>query len=153
MLFAIRKAILMLVPAVVSSSAMAEWVAVGSSKTDTLYVAPSTIRGADNRSKMWALTDYKTTQRLDNREPFTSEKAEYEYDCKEQQSRLLYFTSHTGNMAEGEVVDYNIVPGEWTRFPPGSALDVLCRRFISTLRSGSRFSSCGAIPRRALIAR
>ena len=125
MLIAIRKTILMLLLAVVSSSAMAEWVAVGSSEIDTLYVDPSTIRGADNRAKMWALNDYKVTQRVDEHEPFKSEKTEYEYDCKEQQSRLLYFTSHTGNMAEGEVVDYNIVPGEWTRFPPGSALDVL----------------------------
>ena len=71
---------------------------------------------------MWALNDYKTIQRLDNREPFKSEKAEYEYDCKDQQSRLLYFTAHAGNMAEGEVVDFNVAPGEWVHASPKSEL-------------------------------
>jgi hypothetical protein len=111
--------------AVVSSSAMAEWVEVGSSETDTLYADPATIRGANNMAKMWVLNDFKAAQRLDKREPFKSEKAEYEYDCKLAQSRLLYFTSHTESMAGGEVVGYNIVPGEWEPIPPGSGLEAL----------------------------
>ena len=125
MLTAMRKAILMLLLAVVNSSAMAEWVEVGSSKTDTLYFDPSTIRGADNRAKMWALNDFKVTQRLDERKPFKSEKAEYEYDCKQTQSRLLYFTSYTESMAGGEVVDFNVVPGEWAPVLPDSGLEAL----------------------------
>lgn len=71
---------------------------------------------------MWALNDYRVTQRLDNRKPFKSGKAEYEYDCKDEQSRLLYFTSHAGNMAEGEVVDFNAAPGEWVPVSPKSEL-------------------------------
>ena len=125
MLSATRKAIPILLLAIVSGSAMADWVEVGRSKTDTLYVDPSTIRGTDSVARMWALNDYKATQRLDNREPFKSETMEYEYDCKDEQSRLLYFTSHPDNMAEGEVLDFNVVPGAWTRNPPGSGLEVL----------------------------
>jgi len=125
MLTAMRKAILMLLLAVVSSSAMAEWVEVGSSKTETLYFDPSTIRGVDDMAKMWALNDFKVTQRLDERKPFKSEKAEYEYDCKQTQSRLLYFTSYTESMAGGEVVDFNVVPGEWAPVLPDSGLEAL----------------------------
>jgi hypothetical protein len=125
MLPALRKALPLLLLAIASGSAMADWVAVGSSKTDTLYVDPATIRGTDNRTKMWALNDYQVTQRLDNREPFKSEKAEYEYDCRQAQARLLYFTSHAESMAEGEVVDFNVVPGEWVPVSPKSELEVL----------------------------
>jgi hypothetical protein len=122
MLSTTLKAISIMLLAIVSSSALADWIAVSSSKTNTLYVDPSTARGTDSRTRMWALNDYKTIQRLDNREPFKSEKAEYEYDCKDEQSRLLYFTAHAGNMAEGEVVDFNVVPGEWVHASPKSEL-------------------------------
>jgi hypothetical protein len=125
MLLALRNVLLILSLAAASSSAMADWVKLGNSQTDTLYVDPSTIRATDDRARMWALNDFGATQRLDEREPFQSEKAEYEYDCKWKQSRLLYFTSHSGHMAEGELVDFNIVPGEWTRIPAGSGLEVM----------------------------
>ncbi len=126
MLISMRKAILMLLLAAVSSSALADWVKVGSNPTDTLYVDPSTIRwGADNSVKMWAMNDFKVTQQLHEREPFKSEKVEYEYDCKLAQSRLLYFTSHTESMAEGEVVDFNVVPGDWAPVSPNSGLEEL----------------------------
>jgi len=81
---------------------------------------------------MWALNDYRVTQRLENREPFKSEKAEYEYNCKSEQSRLLYFTAHAGNMAEGEVVDFNVAPGAWAPVSPKSELawlwKIACRK-------------------------
>ena len=125
MLYAMRKAILVFLLAVVSSSAMAEWVKVGSNETDTLYVDPSTLRFSDNTSRMWAMNDFKVTQQLHEREPFKSEKVEYEYDCKLAQSRLLYFTSHTESMAEGEVVDFNVVPGDWAPVSPNSGLEEL----------------------------
>ena len=125
MLYAMRKAILVFLLAVVSSSAMAEWVKVGSNETDTLYVDPSTLRFSDNTSRMWAMNDFKVTQQLHEREPFKSEKVEYEYDCKLAQSRLLYFTSHTESMAEGEVVDFNVVPGDWAPVSPNSRLEEL----------------------------
>jgi hypothetical protein len=71
------------------------------------------------------MNDFKVTQQLHEREPFKSEKVEYEYDCKLAQSRLLYFTSHTESMAGGEVVDFNVVPGEWARVSPNTGLEEL----------------------------
>jgi hypothetical protein len=121
-----RKANLIFLLALVSSSAMAEWIAVGTSDDETLYVDPATIRwGDDNTAKMWAMNDFKMAQRLNELELFKSEKAEHEYDCKLAQSRLLYFTSHTENMAGGEVVEFNVVPGDWARVTPNSKLGEL----------------------------
>jgi hypothetical protein len=122
---AIRNAILMTMLAVVSTSAMAEWVKVGSNAMDTLYIDPG-IRWTDrNTTKMWALNDFNTIQRIGEREPFKSEKIEYEYDCKGQEARMLYFTSHTESMAEGSVVDFNVVPTEWAPVTPNTGQEEL----------------------------
>jgi hypothetical protein len=127
MLIATRKAVGMFLLAAVSSAAKAEWVEVGRSELETLYFDPSTItiRGTANGARMWALKDFNAPQRSDRRMPFKSEKIEHEYDCELAQSRLLYFTSHSENMAGGEVVDFNVVPGDWTPVPPNSGLDEL----------------------------
>jgi hypothetical protein len=127
MLIATRKAVGMFLLAALSSSAMAEWVEVGRSESETLYVDPSTItiRGTANGARMWALKDFNALQRFDRREPFKSEKAEHEYDCELAQSRLLYFTSHSENMAGGEVVDFNVTHGDWAPVPPNTGLDEL----------------------------
>jgi hypothetical protein len=123
--FSPRKAIPLLLLAVLSNSAMADWVKVGSSRTETLYVDPSTIRATDNVARMWALNDFVALQRVDKRQPFKSEKMEYEYDCKSEKSRLLYFSSHPESMAEGAALDFNVAPGAWTAHLPGSGLEIL----------------------------
>ena len=129
MQIATRKAVGVFLLAAASSSAMAEWVEVGRSESETLYFDPSTItiRGTANGARMWALKDFNAPQRFDRREPFKSEKAEHEYDCELARSRLLYFTSHSENMAGGEVVDFNVAHGDWTPVPPNTGLDELWR--------------------------
>lgn len=52
-----HKAILMILLAVVSSSAVAEWVQFGGNETITIYVDPATIHKAGNMVKMWFLYD------------------------------------------------------------------------------------------------
>ncbi len=120
-----RKALLIVLLTAVSNGAMADWVAVGASTSNTLYADPSTIRDRDGGVSMWSLADFKTIQRGGNREPFMSVKAEYEYDCRHHKKRLLFFTMHTGKMAEGEVVGLTISPGDWTQVEPGSGLAIL----------------------------
>lgn len=53
-----RKTILMLLLAVVSSSAEAGWIAVGDGENMTTYADPTTIRKTGDRVKMWALLDF-----------------------------------------------------------------------------------------------
>ena len=58
-----KKLLLTLLLAAVSSSAMAEWVYVAKNKEGTyaVYADPTTIRKAGNTVKMWGLDDHKTT--------------------------------------------------------------------------------------------
>jgi len=121
----IRRAISLAMLAVASTGAMAEWVKVGSNATDTLYIDPAIRWSETGTSKMWALNDFNVIQRVGEREPFKSEKVEYEYDCKGQKSRLLYFTSHSESMAEGDVVDFNVVPAEWAPVTPNTGQEEL----------------------------
>jgi len=117
----------MLLLAAVSSSAMAEWVKIGTSETDTLYFDPA-IRWSDkNTSKMWTLNDFKVTQQVNEREAFKSAKMVHEYDCTGQQFRLLYYTSHTESMAEGNIVDFNVVPTEWLPVLPNTGQEELLK--------------------------
>jgi len=125
---AMRKAILMMLLAVVSGSAVAEWVVVGRTETRTVYIDPATIRKAGNRVKMWSLDDaLNKVDYVAGVKPFMSTKEQVEYDCKEEQSRTLYIYFHSGNMGGGEVVYVQSDIGEWTPVAPGSIGNTLLR--------------------------
>jgi hypothetical protein len=115
-----RKVILIMLLAVVSNSAMAEWVKVGESKLITLYSNLDTIRRSDHKVKMWILLDYKTRQSLEGLKPFLSEKVQYDYDCNEEQSRRLAITVYVGNMGSGDVIHTDSHVSEWTPVTPDS---------------------------------
>ncbi len=89
--YAMKKLLLILMLAVVSSSAIAEWVEVteGGEETETItaYADPDTIRKTGNRVKMWVLVDYKKDE-----EEFgiLSARLKEEYDCKEKKQRILF---------------------------------------------------------------
>jgi hypothetical protein len=108
-----NKTILMIILAVMSSSAMAEWVEVGSSYIDyasmktTAYADPASIRKVGDIVKMRTRVDYKPVEMVDGKKQKTIiAKAisvawsQGEYDCKNIQSR------------EGSF--------EWTPVSPGS---------------------------------
>ncbi len=101
-----KKLLLTLMLAVVSSSAMAEWVKVGTSddKTTTIYADPSTIRKSGNRVKMWALWDYSTAQEGGSK-PYMSVRIQNEYNCKEETDRQIYATTFSGNMAGSHTIN------------------------------------------------
>ncbi len=99
-----HKAILMILLAVVSSSAMAEWVKVSEDKLVTAYADPTTIRKLGDKVKMWALWDYSTAQEGDSK-PYMSVRIQNEYNCKEETDRQIYATTFSGNMLEGNKID------------------------------------------------
>ena len=102
-----RKFIMLLLLAMVSSGAAAEWVAMGSADSgDTyfdIYVDP-TIHKSGNMVQMWVMFDFKTVQVDEYGRQYLSDKAQHQYDCKDERSRTLYFTLHSGNMGHGNVV-------------------------------------------------
>jgi len=122
------RAISMMLLAVVSSSAMAEWVYVTETekKTEveafTAYADPTTIRKTSNRVKMWSLYDYKTVQERG----IISAKQKNEYNCKKKQSRQLFLSAYSGHMTNGEtVLIYNEPDDHWKRAPLGSVLEAV----------------------------
>jgi hypothetical protein len=123
-----RKAILMTLLAVVSSSAVAEWVAVGGNDLSSTYVDPATILKVGDKVKMWHLVDFNAVQVKPTGKRYLSEKLQYEYDCTEERARMLSFLSHSGNMGGGVMVEGDWHPRKWEPIPPDSVVDYL-RKF------------------------
>ena len=113
-----RKVILMMLLAVSSSNAVAEWVEVGGNKDTTAYADLATIHKAGDRVKMWELFDFKTARKLSNGELVMSMRGQVEYDCKEEQSRKLLVSYHSGNMGRGETVRAESDTRKWMPVPP-----------------------------------
>jgi len=120
------KTILMLLLAVVSSGAVAEWINVSTDESgSSIYADPATIQKVGNRVKMWVLFDYRKAT-LDAGDRIMSIRKHEEYDCKETQVRLLYISKHSGRFTEGKMVYLNDIPNnEWVPVAPSSILEDL----------------------------
>lgn len=110
--------------AAVSSSAMAEWVNVGSNENTAIYVDPATIQRAGDMATMWHLTDFKTAQK-DMGDKYMSTKDQNEYDCKEAKYRRRASSQHSGNMGSGKVVYSDSYTTKWKPVPPDSGIEIL----------------------------
>jgi len=86
-----------------SGPAYAEWVAIYSNDTYTLYFDPDTIRRKGDRVKMWELVDYKTAQIIVD-VAVLSYSEQIEYDCAEESRRSLTGVAFSGNMGRGKVL-------------------------------------------------
>lgn len=107
-----RKVILMLLLAVASSNAMAEWVLLevhadsADSKSDmsfVLYAEPASIRKKGDKVKLLVLYDFRKPVTMSNM-TFRSIKMQWEIDCKGEESTILYSLYNSLNMGEGEIV-------------------------------------------------
>lgn len=97
----------------------AEWVNLGGSTTATLYVDPETIRRNGNFVKMWILFDYKAIY-INAGKSSWSLKAQSEFDCAEEQVRVLAQYEFSGPMGQGEIVDSDSNPHKSEPVMPGS---------------------------------
>ncbi|MBI5438516.1 MAG: hypothetical protein HY936_06160 [Nitrosomonadales bacterium] len=119
-----RKVILMTLLTVLSNSAMAELINVGSNKNTTIYVDPATIQKSGNMATMWHLTDFKIAQQ-DMGEKYMSAKDQNEYDCKEIKSRRRAYSQHSKNMGKGKVVYSDTFTSRWRPVSPDSGIEIL----------------------------
>lgn len=111
------KTILMILLAIVSNSAVAEWMYVVRNDQSYVYVDHSTIRKAGNRMGMSVLFDFKAA---DETRPFMSTKIQSEYECKEEQYRITRIYVYSGNMGTGEA-EKNDTLTPWQPLKTGSA--------------------------------
>lgn len=119
-----RNVILMMLLAVASNSAMAEWVNVGSNENVSIYVDPTTIQRAGNMAKMWHLFDFKYVKE-DMGEPYLSTREQNEYDCKEEKYRRRATTQHSKNMGSGKAVYSDSYTAKWKPVPPDSGIEIM----------------------------
>lgn len=121
-----RKAILMLLLAVVSNSALAQLVEIGSDKTITIHADPATIQRMGSKVIMWEVGDFKTAN-VSAGKTFKSMRKQQEYECKEKQIRTLRTILYSDSMGKGEVVQTDHKPRNWEPVSPGSYGDFLWR--------------------------
>ena len=98
-----KKLLITLLLAVLSTSAMAEWVQINANNNSTTYVDPTTIRKVGNKVKMWTMHDYKTMQIYEGKY-YLSNKSQFEYDCKNETSASVADLSFSDNMGSGQLV-------------------------------------------------
>jgi hypothetical protein len=121
---AMRKAILMVLLAVVSSSAAAEWIKLGSNEDSTFYVDAATILRKGKVATMWSLIDYRQSRTIGNAQ-YMSLTALGEYDCEKEQQRVVSGSRQTEKMGRGESVSKLSEPTEWSFAASGSTGEAL----------------------------
>ena len=117
-----KKILLILVLAIMSSSVMAEWVQVDydSGNGFTTYVNFFTIEKSDRTVMMWSLVDYKKAQERAFLPLYLSINRQNEFNCMEGLMRELYASYHAKNMGEGEVTFSDNTPDSWSAVLPDS---------------------------------
>jgi hypothetical protein len=123
-----RKTVMMLLLAAMSSSAMAEWVLVGEGTNGTnFYIDPKTIKKDGNLRRAWLVTDLPTA---DDR-GIHSRLALQEFDCKGERRRTLSLSVHSGPMAGGNVIRNQDSQGNWQYIAPGTTGEAMLKLVCS----------------------
>lgn len=98
----------------------------GNSEGMTLYIDRATIRRHGDIAEMQHLYDFKTAETIDNsNKAYLSIKGNDEYNCKENQSRMLASSFHSENMGKGEALFSESNPGPWAAIASGSVDEAL----------------------------
>ena len=118
------KAILSILLAVVSSSAVAEWAVVVNNDEFVGYVDSASISRSDKVVRVSSLIDYKTAK-AEAGKNYVSVKAQHEFNCAEGQVRKLYLSEYSGKMGNGELVNYSYKIGNFEQIQPYSILSAL----------------------------
>jgi len=124
------KSILILLLAAVSSSSLAGWVQVGSNASFNSYADPDYIRKEGiktmegSKAKMLSLIDF-TTGMTRAGKSYVSVKVQHEFDCRQEQVRILYSSIYSGHMGNGIVVESKFLPENWRPVPTRNIEEVL----------------------------
>lgn len=126
-----RKTILMLLLAAISSGAMAEWVWVWiSTDGEKWYIDPQTIKKDGNLRRGWVLINEPAA---DKDFGSLSNRALVAFDCKGERSSVLQISYHSEPMARGRLIDsFTFKDDDWHYNAPGTAgeaiLKIVCSK-------------------------
>ncbi len=127
-IYTMKRLLLILLLAVVSSSVMAEWVEVGVNDFigSTFYADTGTISKSGNKVKMWVMYDYKTAHDVgEDFGKYMSTKSHNEYDCKETKVRVTYQARFSKNMGKGKKEVETSANFEWYSVVPDTHDELL----------------------------
>ena len=111
--------VVMMALAVASGVAVADWTKVATTESETdIYVDHASISKSGNLAKMWILEDRKVADTFSGK-TFLSAKLQYEYDCKDNQRRVLQSSLYSGQKAGGSTVQTGTKPGPWLPITQG----------------------------------
>ena len=111
--------ILILLLAIVSNSALAEWTEIGETEELTAFTSFSSIKKHGHRITMSAMYNYKIPHELDGK-TYQSSKTQLEFDCKNNRVRMLAFSIYPAVMGEGKALYSDTHTGPWEPSVPDS---------------------------------
>jgi hypothetical protein len=117
-----------------SASVTAEWVKIGENEVGSFFIAPETIRSKGQFRQVWAVTNMKKLVV----EGAKSYRVQWEYDCQEERSRVLYLSGHSRQLATGETLFSTTGPQTWEPTPPDTP-DALIREIVCASGSSVRY--------------
>ena len=112
--------VLLILLAITTTAAGADWQVVADDKEFTAYYDPSTTHQIGHKVSMWTLNDYKQAQRIEG-ESIRSIKSQHEFDCIAKKRRLLFGAIHTKSMGKGIPYYAGLNPTEWELVAPESS--------------------------------
>lgn len=99
----------------------AAWHKVIEDEARTVYASPSPLEKNGHKATIVAMIDLRKAATLSDGKEFLSWETQYEFDCKQRQSRIVAASMYAGNMGEGEVTDSIVYESpEWQAIPAGS---------------------------------
>jgi len=104
---------LLLMLALASNHAMADWLRVSGNDKVTAYADPTTFRRKLNIVKIWSLFDYRDEGVLTDGSPYLSVMRETEFNCKDGFQRMTGYSIHAGKMGRGKLLENGNEPQEW----------------------------------------
>jgi hypothetical protein len=120
------KIILMVLLAIASGSAAADWAVFSRNNDFTGYIDSTSIIRTNNLVRVSSLIDFRAV-RTDAGKTFVSVKAQHEFNCAEGQVRKLFLSELSGSMGKGEIVNYSYKIGNFELIQPSSILEALWR--------------------------
>jgi hypothetical protein len=116
-----KKILAILLLTITSIDVFAELMQVGENKDLTLYVYPTTIRATGAKVKMWDMTEFKRGMESHAASGYYwSSKSLVEYNCEEEESRILTFSHFSEPKGQGRVLYSLEEPGKWKPIMPES---------------------------------
>ena len=114
-----KKTLLLSALLLVTSSAWAEWLKVGSDTNGyTYYIDPTTIRKDGNVHKVWELHEREQPKQ----DGEMSRLVKFEYDCKTERRSILFASTHSEPMGKGKTIwsTSSAIAIDWREIPPGT---------------------------------